>query len=105
MYLGEPIVSSEIVSHEETPQWNLLRQSYATASLKGWLPEILTFALALVAMTAIVITLALHNGTTLLNWPFQISINALLSIFGVILKGTMLVPVTEGICIRSPRLS
>jgi hypothetical protein len=105
MYLKEPIVSSQNLSHEETPQASLLHQSYAAASQKGWLPEILAFTLALVALSAIIITLAFHNGSTLPHWPFQISINALISVFGVILKGTMLVPVAEGMCTSSPRLS
>jgi hypothetical protein len=105
MYPIEPSVSSENLSLKETMKENLLRQSYTTGSQRGWLTEILAFTLALVALSAIVITLALHNGTTLPNWPLQISINALISVFGVILKGTMLVPVAEGMCISSPRLS
>jgi hypothetical protein len=95
-HLKEPIVLSKDFSDEEAPQRHMLRQFFAAASPKGWLPEILAFALAIVALIAIVITLALHNGSTLPNWPFQISINALISVFGVILKGAMMVPVASG---------
>jgi hypothetical protein len=105
VYLKAPVVSSEHSPHEETLQQGSLRHMYADASQKGWLIEILAFALALVALTAIVITLALHNGSTLPNWPFQISINALISVFGVILKGTMMVPIAEGIYAGSSHLS
>jgi hypothetical protein len=96
-YLKEPISATGTFTHEVTGPRDFLRQLYTAASYKGWLIEILALALALVALTAIIITLALHNGSPLPKWPFQISINALISVFGVILKGTMLVPVAEGI--------
>jgi hypothetical protein len=100
-HLKEPITSSKEFSQENPLQGNFLRRSYDVASQKGWLTEILAFTLALVALIALVITLALHDGSTFPNWPFRISMNALVSVFRVILKGTMLVPVAEGISILS----
>jgi hypothetical protein len=102
-HLKEPFSSSENLPHEGIPQGNFWHKSYAAGFQKGWPTEILAFTLALVSLIAIVITLVVHNGDTLPNWPFQISLNALVSVFGVILKGTMMIPVTEGIYTRSPR--
>ena len=61
-----------------------------------WLVELLACVLAVLALAAIVITLGTHDGRPLPNWPFDISVNALVSIFAVIFKGAILVPVAEG---------
>lgn len=63
---------------------------------KRWVFEISAYALAVMALIAIVVTLKIHEGRPLLSWPFRISVNTLISIFSVILKAMMLVPVTEG---------
>ncbi|KAH0172827.1 hypothetical protein KCU67_g1555, partial [Aureobasidium melanogenum] len=62
-----------------------------------WLFEILACTLSLLALVAIVITLAVHDGRPLPEWPFNISVNALVSVFGVILKTSMMLPVSESI--------
>jgi hypothetical protein len=61
-----------------------------------WIVEVLSYIFALVALAAIVITLALHNNKPLPRWPSLISINSLVSIFTAILKAAMLLPVAEG---------
>lgn len=63
---------------------------------REWLLEILACCLSLVPLVAIVITLAIHDGRFLPQWPFGISVNALVSVFAVILKGSMMLPVSEG---------
>jgi hypothetical protein len=63
-----------------------------------WLVELLACFVAVLALAAIVITLGTHNGRPLPKWPFEISVNALVSIFSVILKGAMMAPVAEGNC-------
>ncbi|KAG9521981.1 hypothetical protein KCV07_g3395, partial [Aureobasidium melanogenum] len=62
-----------------------------------WLFEILACTLSVSALVAIVITLAVHDGRPLPEWPFNISVNALVSVFGVILKTSMMLPVSESI--------
>ncbi|OJD40001.1 zinc-binding oxidoreductase protein [Diplodia corticola] len=62
-----------------------------------WVTEILAYMVSLVALAAIVITLATHDGRPLPDWPFRVSINALISVFAVILKATMLIPVAEAV--------
>ncbi|KAH0287863.1 hypothetical protein KCU62_g5567, partial [Aureobasidium sp. EXF-3399] len=62
-----------------------------------WKIEILACGLALLALFAIVMTLIVHDGRPLPQWPFRISVNALVSVFAVILKASMMLPVSESI--------
>jgi Protein of unknown function (DUF3176) len=88
---------SDVTSHEKMqPESLSSKPNSDTLIRKIWLTEILAAILALVAMAAIMITLGTHNGRPLPDWPYQISINALVSIFSVIFKGAMMVPIAEG---------
>jgi hypothetical protein len=62
---------------------------------RRWITELLACLVAAIALAAIVITLETHKGRPLPDWPYGISINALVSVFSVILKGTMMVAVAE----------
>jgi hypothetical protein len=64
--------------------------------LKPWWTEIIACVIVLLAITAIVLTLAIHQNQPLPNWPFGISVNSLVSVFVVILKGGMLLILSEG---------
>lgn len=64
--------------------------------LKPWWMEIIACVLVLLAILAIVLTLALHQNQPLPDWPFGISVNSLVSIFVVILKGGILLILGEG---------
>jgi hypothetical protein len=64
--------------------------------LKLWWIEIIASVLVLLAIMAIVLTLAIHQNQPLPNWPFGISVNSLVSIFVVILKSGMLLILGEG---------
>ena len=66
-------------------------------TLARWTKDMLALATALVSFLAIVITLRLHDNRPLPNWPFSISVNALISVFSTILKGTMLYAVAGAI--------
>ncbi|KAF4545037.1 uncharacterized protein LTHEOB_5448 [Lasiodiplodia theobromae] len=68
-----------------------------TGGFGRWLTEILAYFVSLIALAAIIITLATHDGHPLPDWPFRISINALISVFAVILKATMMIPVAEAV--------
>ena len=61
-----------------------------------WMVEVLSCLLASTALAAIIITLVVHQGKPLPQWPHLISINSLLAIFTVILKASLLLPVAEG---------
>ena len=61
-----------------------------------WIAEMLSYLLAILALTAVVIILALHQNKPMPQWPSLISINSLVSIFTSIMKAAMLLPVAEG---------
>ena len=61
-----------------------------------WLLEILSCLVATAALSGIVITLLLHQGRPLPQWPSMISINSLVAIFSAIFKAAILLPVAEG---------
>ena len=63
----------------------------------AWLIEISSFFLATLALAAIFITLAVHSGRPMPQWPKVISINSLIAIFTAVLKAALMMPVAEGI--------
>lgn len=74
------------------------------SDLKRWTVDILSCIVACLALMAIVITLATHDGRPLPNWRFGITVNALVSIFAVIWRAAMVAPVANGksTCIFDP---
>ncbi|KAF2671138.1 hypothetical protein BT63DRAFT_423379 [Microthyrium microscopicum] len=62
-----------------------------------WFPEALSCLLAGISLAAIIITLKLHEGKPLPQWPFSISINALIAVFTAMLKAGVALPLSEGI--------
>lgn len=68
----------------------------------GWVLECLSCGLAVIALIAIVITLRLHENKSLPKWLFNISINALIAIFGVLLRAGVTVPLSEGLMLSPP---
>lgn len=61
-------------------------ENYATEWWNQWGLEVLPGVLSMVALVATVITLEPHQGEPLPNWPCDISINALLSVYSVVFK-------------------
>lgn len=62
----------------------------------NWWLELLCCVFILVAVLAIALTLGTHQGRSLSEWPYSLSINSLISIYAVVLKGAMLLVVAEG---------
>ncbi|KAJ2981404.1 hypothetical protein NUW58_g6695 [Xylaria curta] len=62
-----------------------------------WTWEIANCLLLLISLFAILATLYPHDGQPLPQWPFSITINALLSIYTVIMKTSMLLILTSGV--------
>lgn len=62
-----------------------------------WLWEILSIAVAALALVAIMITLILHRDRPLPKWPSAITINALIAVFTAVLKACLMMPIAEGI--------
>ena len=90
------ISTSKILIHRPKaccPSWGVWKEYWHYS----WLAEALSCCGAVVCLGAIVITLSMHQGKTLPQWPLNISINALLAVFTAILKATLALPLTEGI--------
>lgn len=62
-----------------------------------WLWEVLSIALAALALAAIVITLLLRRDRPLPKWPSAITINALIAVFTAIFKACLMMPIAESI--------
>ncbi|OAP61129.1 hypothetical protein AYL99_03330 [Fonsecaea erecta] len=72
-------------------------QSHTRNAISAWGIEALGLLIAIIAFVAIVITLTVHQGRPLPEWPHLISINALIAIFTAILKSALILPVASGI--------
>jgi Protein of unknown function (DUF3176) len=64
--------------------------------LKAWKLEMIFYVLAIIALMAIVATLLPFQGRPLPKWPYHLSINALLSIYIVVFKASILLVLTQG---------
>ncbi|KAI1110400.1 hypothetical protein F5Y14DRAFT_443999 [Nemania sp. NC0429] len=76
------------------------RRKPKTKLLNYWSPwtwEIANCGLLLVSLFAILATLYPHDGQPLPKWPFSITINALLSIYAVVMKACMLLVLASGV--------
>lgn len=60
-----------------------------------WGLELMSWLLAALSIVAIIITLHLHNGHSLPDWPLHLTINTLLSVFSTIGEISIMYPVTE----------
>lgn len=86
-------------NEKKHPSQNPKHTRFGTSQLdflKPWSVEISACVLVLLAKVAIVLTLAIHHNQPLPNWPFGVSVNSLVSVFVVILKGGMLLILGEG---------
>ncbi|KAI0018390.1 hypothetical protein F4780DRAFT_521255 [Xylariomycetidae sp. FL0641] len=63
----------------------------------SWAWEIVNCVVLVVSLFGILATLYPHHGQPLPRWPFSISINTLLSIYGLIMKASMLLILSSGI--------
>ena len=90
-----PLMESEKKHSNQNPTHARFSMSQLSF-LKPWWIELIACVVVLLAIMAIVLTLAIHQNQPLLNWPFGISVNSLVSVLVVILKGGMLLILSEG---------
>lgn len=62
----------------------------------GWVQEVASCFFAMLALAAIIITLAVHSGKPIPEWPRLISINSLIAIFSALFRAGIVYPVSEG---------
>ena len=91
--------SSPLMDDEKKPSMRDASRVSTLGFLNPWWMEITACVLVLLAILAIILTLALHQNQPLPDWPFGISVNSLVSVFVVILKGGMLLILGEGFSI------
>jgi hypothetical protein len=65
--------------------------------LRNWWLEIGACFIFVLALLAIIVTLRPHQDKPLPQWPYNISVNSLISIYVVILKATVLLVTAEGL--------
>ena len=102
----QPIRISEQVERNQavergqksTPKFESTQTSVGRAQIfKNWWMEMSACLLFNTALVAIIATLYPHQGKPLPDWPYRLSVNTLVSIYGVVLKGTILLVTAEGL--------
>ena len=64
---------------------------------QAWLWELASTLVALLSTLAIFLTLLLHNGQLLRDWPCYFTLNSLLSVFSTVLRIALVVAVSSAI--------
>jgi hypothetical protein len=59
-----------------------------------WIVEALACVGSLLALIGIIAILVVYNGSSLPNWPYGITINSVIALFGTTIKALMLVAIT-----------
>ena len=65
-------------------------------NLRSWWLEILCLGVVTAALLAISFTLSTYQNRPLPQWPLKVSVNSLVAVYVVVLKGAMLLIITEG---------
>lgn len=61
-----------------------------------WPYELLSLLLTILAFISIIIFLRVYDGKTLSQWGLPISLNTIISILAAVFKGTLAIPIAEG---------
>jgi hypothetical protein len=97
-----PYVRTEEVSHEDVPS-TPAKESIVD---RFWLFELFAWAICASGLIAIAIILRLYQGKPMPTWShedkrtgikFGLTINAVISLFGTLVKSTLLIPVVAGL--------
>lgn len=72
------------------------RSRFLGSIFRKWWFECLCCVLAILALLAVALTLSIHQGRPLPQWPYKVTINSLVSVYVVVMKAAMLVVVAEG---------
>ncbi|RAH47416.1 DUF3176 domain-containing protein [Aspergillus brunneoviolaceus CBS 621.78] len=63
----------------------------------GWVFEIVSCVIAVGALVAIIVVLHTYDGKPMPDWPYGITLNALVSLLVTVMKAAMVYPITEGL--------
>jgi hypothetical protein len=97
---------------KHAPQWSSSTNTTITPSEKSslqpslkaklshsstWTPEIITLAIGLASVAAIIGVIARYNGRALPEWPHDITLNALIALLATVANAAMSVTLSSGI--------
>lgn len=68
--------------------------------VSAWPYELLSLLLSILAFISIIIFLRVYEGKTLSQWGLPISLNAIISILAAVFKGTLALPIAEGMDVQ-----
>ena len=71
--------------------------AHALFKRSPWIPEILNFGFGIGALAGIIAVLAYFNGQALPNWPFDITLNALIALLATIINAGIAVSLQSGL--------
>ncbi|GKZ81281.1 hypothetical protein AnigIFM56816_005795 [Aspergillus niger] len=75
----------------------LLQNQTSKFWLSGWTWEILSCVIAVTALVAIIIVLYNYDNRPMPDWPYGITLNAVVSVLVTLMKAAMIFPITEGL--------
>ncbi|KAM3064842.1 hypothetical protein ACMFMG_010449 [Clarireedia jacksonii] len=71
-------------------------KSRLCTTFRVWSTELLSLLVAALSLAALVLILSLHQDQPRPQWPYKITVNALISVFIALFKATLLFAVAEG---------
>lgn len=90
----EPPLATEPLTASE----QVLLQSQATGFCgSSWVLEVVSSVLAVAALVAIIAVLYVYDGKPMPDWPYGITLNALVSVLSTVMKAAMAFPITEAL--------
>ncbi|KAE8385910.1 hypothetical protein BDV23DRAFT_164216 [Aspergillus alliaceus] len=63
----------------------------------SWLWEILSCVIAVASLAAIIVVLYMYDGKSIPDWPYGITLNAVISLLTTLMKAAMAFPITEAL--------
>jgi hypothetical protein len=81
---------------EASPTGTIFEKFFEGTFIDYWWKCLVACAVMLCSLMAIILILALHQDRPLPNWPFSITLNALISTMLAILKSSMLAIIAAG---------
>ena len=89
------VVSASTATSQSSPK-NVSVWSFCLQFLRyGWIADGFSCAIAALSLIAICIVLRVHANKPLPEWPYGITINALIAILTVVLKACVALPLSE----------
>lgn len=63
----------------------------------SWTLEIIACLMSVIFLAAIIVVLYMYDGKSMPDWPYGITLNALVSVLSTVMKASMVFIITEGL--------